>query len=177
MRWARVVTSLCAALVLLVGIAVTAPVDAGTVDEALRRSLENSYQRFLDAAASGDRGRLRDAISRQSFSDAAITLAAIGQPFDADVVRSFGTENPDLAAARLIETRGSEREAALLYIRDLPVPPGTPPEVAFTFIRFTREANDWRYDALLDFKDRKVQEDGSETVFDDAWLPPGFGIR
>jgi hypothetical protein len=136
---------------LLVCFAAAVPAVADPVDETLKTTLEAAYRRFLDAAASGDRGRLRDAISRQSFDDAAVTLAAMGREFDAGIVRSFAAENPDLSRARVIETRRGDGAAALVYVRDVRTPEGAEPQVAFTFVRFTRDEGEWRYDALLDF--------------------------
>jgi hypothetical protein len=148
-------------------------------EDGLGAVLQAAYARFLAAAKSGDRVRLSQAISPESFTDAALVIAAMGREFDAETVRSFADDAPDLSRARLIEVilGKGKNEAALLYVRD--VEPGAAGEarVAFTFIRFVGRDGTWLYDALIDIEDAKLQPDGSETRFDPMLLPSEFAVR
>ncbi len=146
-------------------------------DNSLRAALEKSWQKYLQASKSGKEAELEKVMTSYRFGTMKNNLISANRSFTPEMIKSIAEYAPDIHTAEFETLLENGPTAGLVYVKDTEEKDASrKPRIKFIFIKFVKEAGDWKVDGGMEIGSPKFQDDGKKAVFNQSDIPPTFEI-
>jgi len=142
-----------------------------------QQELESAYGHFLTACKQGDLDAVKQHSSAHWYAAVTNNYVSMGRQFTGERTTQMAEHFPGLDGKSLVRVCQQGPTAGLLYASESAEPDGNDkPRVTFTFIKFTKENDTWKFHGAMEEDREKHQQDGSPTEFDENSLPAHLAI-
>lgn len=139
-------------------------------DKVFKQDLENLYCQFLNALETGNDEVIKGVMSSSFYASTKNDYADAKEPF-ALSMKKIGETYPPPSDLDFIKVFKKGPTAGLLYSKDADSSKvfGRP-MLTFLFVKFVRENNVWKAEAVEPIDVEKYNSDGSLTAFEESFL-------
>lgn len=134
--------------------------------QPLRKTLEDSWNAYLEAGKSGKESELEKTMSSYSFCSLKNNLVSARRSLTPGIIKGKAKYAPDISQMRFVKTFQKGQTAGLVYAKDSGKKDAKGnPLVTFDVIKFVKEPSGWKVDTSMTCNRLKYQSNGRETSF------------